>query len=133
MTDKQHYLIQDQQAQLAQVQAGILTWFDRNVRDLPWRRSRDPYHILVSEVMLQQTQVDRVIPYYHRFLEQFPTILDLAAAPTADVIRLWAGLGYNRRAVNLQRAAQVVAGEFAGVFPRDVEQLKSLPGIGDYT
>jgi A/G-specific adenine glycosylase len=118
---------------LTRVRDGILTWFDRHGRDLPWRRTRDPYHILVSEVMLQQTQVDRVIPYFHRFLEQFPTVADLASAPTADVIRLWAGLGYNRRAVNLQRTARVVVDEHGGKFPRDVDTLKALPGIGDYT
>jgi A/G-specific adenine glycosylase len=115
------------------VREGILTWFERHQRDLPWRRSRDPYQILVSEVMLQQTQVDRVIPYYERFLARFPTVEVLAAAPVADVIRLWAGLGYNRRAVNLQRAAQAVVEEHGGVFPRSVEELRRLPGIGDYT
>src|SRR5690606_20845244 len=75
----------------------LLGWWEGNARDLPWRRTRDPYHILVAEVMLQQTQVDRVIPYYHRWLEAFPDVHVLAAAPTADVIRLWKGLGYNRR------------------------------------
>ena len=84
-----------------QIRKGLLHWFQDAQRDLPWRRTRDPYAILVSEVMLQQTQVDRVIPYYARFLERFPTARDLAQAPVADVIKLWAGLGYNRRAVNL--------------------------------
>jgi A/G-specific adenine glycosylase len=108
-------------------------WFAQNARDLPWRRTRDPYAILVSEVMLQQTQVDRVIPYYHQFLERFPTVADLAAAPTAEVIRLWSGLGYNRRAVNLQRAAKAVVEEHGGVFPDDPAVLRTLPGIGAYT
>jgi A/G-specific adenine glycosylase len=114
------------------VRERLLAWWHANRRDLPWRHTRDPYRILVSEVMLQQTQVDRVIPYYHRWLERFPTVEALAAAPTADVIRLWAGLGYNRRAVNLQRTAQAVV-ERGGAFPDDVDSLKSLPGIGPYT
>jgi A/G-specific adenine glycosylase len=115
------------------VRAGLLEWFTSNRRDLPWRHTRDPYEVLVSEVMLQQTQVDRVIPYYHRFLERFPTVQDLAGAPTADVIRAWAGLGYNRRAVNLQRTARHVVGELGGVFPNDVDALKKMPGVGPYT
>jgi len=111
---------------------GLLAWWAANRRDLPWRHTRDPYRILISEVMLQQTQVDRVIPYYHRWLERFPTVQALAEAPTAEVIQLWAGLGYNRRAVNLQRTAQAVV-DRGGEFPTDVETLKSLPGIGPYT
>ena len=113
-------------------QNGLLAWWAANRRDLPWRHTRDPHRILISEVMLQQTQVDRVIPYYHRWLERFPTVQALAEAPTAEVIQLWAGLGYNRRAVNLQRTAQAVV-ERGGTFPTDVETLKSLPGIGPYT
>jgi A/G-specific adenine glycosylase len=111
----------------------LLAWFARHARDLPWRRTRDPYHVLVSEVMLQQTQVQRVIPRYHAFLEAFPTLERLAGAPTAEVIRLWAGLGYNRRAVNLQRTARVIGEEHGGVFPREVAALRRLPGIGPYT
>jgi A/G-specific adenine glycosylase len=113
-------------------QQRLLEWWSANRRDLPWRKTRDPYRILISEVMLQQTQVDRVIPYYERWLEVFPNVEALAAAPTAEVIRLWAGLGYNRRAVNLQRTAQAVV-EGGGAFPEDVESLKDLPGIGPYT
>jgi A/G-specific adenine glycosylase len=120
-------------AKIIAIQQRLLTWFRANARDLPWRRTRDPYRILVSEVMLQQTQVDRVIPYYHDFLERFPTVEALAAAPTAEVIRAWAGLGYNRRAVNLQRTAQAVVEEYGGQFPRAVEELRHLPGIGPYT
>jgi A/G-specific adenine glycosylase len=118
---------------IEEVRGGILQWFAINRRDLPWRHTRDPYHILVSEVMLQQTQVDRVKPYYRAWLERFPTIADLAAAPTADVISLWAGLGYNRRAVNLQRTARYVVEELDGVFPTDVLSLLALPGVGPYT
>src|ERR671916_1432147 len=103
-----------QQARLARIRDGLLGWFKENARDLPWRRTRDPYAILVAEVMLQQTQVDRVLPYYTRFLERFPTVQALAAAPAADVIRIWSGLGYNRRAVNLQRAAIAVVEELDG-------------------
>jgi A/G-specific adenine glycosylase len=115
------------------VRSGLLAWFAANRRDLPWRQTRDPYRILVSEVMLQQTQVDRVIPYYSSWLETFPTVEALAAAPTADVITAWAGLGYNRRAVNLQRTARHVVEHFGGEFPRDIETLVTLPGIGPYT
>jgi A/G-specific adenine glycosylase len=118
---------------VAAIRGGLLVWFDANRRDLPWRRTRDPYRILVSEVMLQQTQVDRVIPYYHRFLEAFPTVAALADAPTAVVITLWAGLGYNRRAVNLQRTAQAVMERYGGEFPRDPAELRALPGIGPYS
>jgi A/G-specific adenine glycosylase len=109
------------------VEATLLAWFAANGRDLPWRGTRDPYAILVSEVMLQQTQVDRVVPRYLAWLERWPTVEALAAAPLADVIRAWQGLGYNRRAVNLHRAAQRVA---AGGWPAN---LTELPGIGRYT
>jgi A/G-specific adenine glycosylase len=102
-------------------------WFGRNGRDLPWRKTRDPYAILASEVMLQQTQVTRVVPRYLRWLERWPTVAVLAAAETADVLREWQGLGYNRRALNLQRAARAVA---AGGWPAD---LTTLPGVGEYT
>jgi A/G-specific adenine glycosylase len=122
-----------QQDRIARIRDGLLGWFKEHARDLPWRRTRDPYAILVSEVMLQQTQVDRVLPYYTRFLDRFPTVEDLANAATSDVIRIWSGLGYNRRAVNLQRAARAVVDEFGGSFPDDPADLKKLPGIGAYT
>ena len=111
----------------ARVDAMLERWFAVNGRDLPWRRTRDPYAILVSEVMLQQTQVERVVPRYGRWLALWPTPAALAAASTADVIREWQGLGYNRRAVSLHRAAQAVA---AGGWPDD---LTELPGVGPYT
>jgi A/G-specific adenine glycosylase len=120
-------------AVIASVQSVLLDWFAANRRDLPWRRSRDPYRILVSEVMLQQTQVDRVLPYYEAFLNRFPDVEALASAPTAEVIKSWAGLGYNRRAVNLQRTARYVVEHFGGEFPSDVEALRTLPGVGPYT
>jgi len=105
----------------------LLAWFSQNGRDLPWRRTRDPYAILVSEVMLQQTQVERVIPRWLAWLERWPTPAALAAASPGDVIREWQGLGYNRRAISLHRAAQVVA---ATAWPDD---LTALPGVGPYT
>jgi A/G-specific adenine glycosylase len=111
----------------------LLEWFAASGRDLPWRHTRDPYHILVAEMMLQQTQVERVLPKYAAFLAAFPTLDDLATAPVAEVIRLWAGLGYNRRAVNVQRAARAVRDDHGGAFPRDVIALQRLPGIGPYT
>jgi A/G-specific adenine glycosylase len=109
------------------VESLLFAWFRENGRDLPWRRTRDPYAILVSEVMLQQTQVDRVVPRYLRWLELWPTADGLAAAARSEVIREWQGLGYNRRAVNLHRAAQRIAQ--AG-WPDD---LTELPGVGRYT
>ena len=105
----------------------LLRWFEAHGRDLPWRRTRDPYAILVSEVMLQQTQVDRVVPRYLAWLERWPTVEALAAAPAANVIREWQGLGYNRRALNLHRAARHIA---AKGWPHD---LTELPGVGRYT
>ena len=109
------------------MEAALLAWFEENGRDLPWRSTRDPYAILVSEVMLQQTQVERVVPRYLAWLERWPTVEELAAASPGDVIREWQGLGYNRRALNLHRAAQRVV---AGGWPDD---LTALPGIGRYT
>jgi A/G-specific adenine glycosylase len=105
----------------------LLTWFGKSARDLPWRHTRDPYAILVSEVMLQQTQVERVVPRYVAWLERWPTVEDLAQASTGDVIREWQGLGYNRRGLNLHRAAQKITGDG---WPDDLTQL---PGVGPYT
>ena len=109
------------------MEAELQTWFRANGRDLPWRRSRDPYALLVSEVMLQQTQVARVVPRWVEWVERWPDVASLAAASPADVIRAWQGLGYNRRALNLHRAARVVA---ASGWPDD---LTRLPGVGPYT
>lgn len=115
------------------LQGALLVWYRANHRTLPWRKSKSPYRIFLSEMMLQQTQVDRVIPKYRAFLAQFPTIRQLAAAPLAEVIRLWAGLGYNRRAVHLHRAAQAVVREHGGTFPMCLQELLRLPGVGAYT
>jgi A/G-specific adenine glycosylase len=106
-------------------------WYRRDRRDLPWRATRDAYRILVSEVMLQQTRAQVVIPYYHRFLERFPDVRALAAAREADVLALWSGLGYYSRARNLQRAAQAI--EAGGEFPRGYDEIRELPGVGPYT
>lgn len=109
----------------------LLEWYAKNGRDLPWRRTRDPYAILVSEVMLQQTQVPRVEPRFVRWMQRWPTVEALAAAAPADAIAEWSGLGYNRRAVNLHRAALAVVER--GGFPRTPAELQQLPGVGPYT
>jgi A/G-specific adenine glycosylase len=111
----------------------LLAWFRQYQRDLPWRRSKDPYRIWLSEIMLQQTRVAAVIPYYQRFLQRFPDIHTLAAAPQEEVLRLWSGLGYYSRARNLQRAAQEIVARHGGVFPRAEKDALGLPGIGSYT
>lgn len=111
----------------------LLDWFRRHARDLPWRRSRDPYRVWVSEIMLQQTQVATVIPYYERFLASFPDAPTLASAPEQDVLRHWEGLGYYRRARHLHAAARAIVSEHDGRFPRDIESVRRLPGIGRYT
>jgi A/G-specific adenine glycosylase len=111
----------------------VLAWGGAHLRDLPWRRTRDPWAVLVSEVMAQQTGVDRVVPYYERFLARFPTPAACAAAPIGEVLRLWTGLGYNRRAVNLHRCAQAVVDHHGGALPTDLAPLLALPGVGPYT
>jgi A/G-specific adenine glycosylase len=111
----------------------LARWYRRHGRDLPWRRTRDPYRVLVSEIMLQQTQVSRVEGYYHRFLERFPSVHDLAAAPPKAVRESWEGLGYYRRAANLHLLAQEVVREREGVIPADPAELVRLPGVGRYT
>jgi len=111
----------------------LLRWFRRHGRDLPWRRTRDPYHVLVSEFMLQQTQVARVEAYYHRFLARYPTVEALARAEPAMVRESWEGLGYYRRAANLHRLARTVLAEHEGLIPSDPAVLVRLPGVGRYT
>lgn len=114
----------------AALQDALLRWYDAHARDLPWRRTRDPYAVLVSEIMLQQTQVARVAPRFEAWLERWPDVHALAAAAPADVLREWVGLGYNRRALRLHECAQVVAREG---WPRDAAGLRGLPGVGPYT
>src|SRR5437868_2908552 len=118
---------------IARVHSSLLRWYSASQRDLPWRTTHDPYAILVSEIMLQQTQVDRVLPKYHQFLTAFPTLADLAAASTAEVISVWVPLGYNRRAISLQAIARQVMTEYNGQIPDSIDELLKLKGIGRYT
>ncbi len=111
----------------------LLRWFSREARDLPWRRTRDPYHIWLSEIMLQQTRVEAAIPYYERFLRTFPTVRDLAGAHEDRVLKAWEGLGYYSRARNLHRAAKVIVEDRGGRWPETAEQWRQLPGVGPYT
>jgi A/G-specific adenine glycosylase len=111
----------------------LLTWYRRNQRSLPWRETNDPYRIWISEIMLQQTQVDTVIPYYHRFLKAFPTVSSLARASLQDVLKAWENLGYYSRARNIHAAARVIVEKFGGRIPENLEEIKTLPGIGQYT
>jgi A/G-specific adenine glycosylase len=112
--------------------AALIEWYERNARDLPWRRTRDPYRIWVSEIMLQQTRVETVVPYYHRFLVKYPSVAALASANEQELLAAWAGLGYYSRARNMQRAAGKIV-EGGGEFPCTYETIRALPGIGDYT
>jgi A/G-specific adenine glycosylase len=111
----------------------LLAWYDENARVLPWRRDLNPYRVWVSEIMLQQTRVEAVIPYYHRFLRQFPDIQSLAEADEEKLLKLWEGLGYYRRAKNLHKAAQEIMENHGGRFPKEYRDIRALPGIGDYT
>jgi A/G-specific adenine glycosylase len=120
-------------AALRRFQRLLLAWYRANGRKLPWRRTRDPYRILVSEIMLQQTQVDRVKGYYRRFVRQYPSFTALAAADEPQVREAWDGLGYYARARNLQRTARIVVDEHAGRLPSDPQRIRELPGIGRYT
>ncbi len=123
----------DDPAKIASLRKRLLDWYGRNRRDLPWRRSRDPYAIWVAEIMLQQTRVAVVVERYQAFLERFPTLISLALAPEQDVLAMWSGLGYYRRARMLHKAAQFVASHLGGNLPARAEQLRALPGIGVYT
>ena len=122
-----------QQSELRQFRESLLSWFRAYQRDLPWRKNRHPYRIWVSEIMLQQTRVAAVIPYYEKFLARFPDLRSLATAPQEEVLRLWSGLGYYSRARNLQKAAQQIVARHSGKFPRQREELLALAGIGEYT
>ena len=127
------FSLQPAPEQIARVHSHLLHWYAAEQRDLPWRSTDDPYAILVSEIMLQQTQVDRVLPKFQQFLAAFPTLADLAAAPTADVISTWIPLGYNMRAVHLQSIARQVVSEHGGRIPDTIEELLKLKGVGRYT
>jgi A/G-specific adenine glycosylase len=119
--------------QIQEFQKKILTWYKKNERDLPWRHDRNVYHILLSEIMLQQTQVLRVIPKYEAWLKRFPDFATLASAPKRDILFFWSGLGYNKRAFYLQKCAQIVLAVYAGEMPQDEKILQTFPGIGEYT
>src|SRR5215469_563673 len=119
--------------EVSRLRAELLAWYKRNLRALPWRRTRDPYAIWVSEIMLQQTRVAVVIERFQAFMARFPTVFALAAAAEDEVLALWSGLGYYRRARMLRKAAQVVATERSGSMPQTAAELRTLPGIGGYT
>ena len=123
----------DRQLDIEAFRRTVLAWYDEHGRSFAFRGTRDPYLVLVSEMLLQQTQISRGGPAWIRFTAEFPTVESLAAATPAAVLRAWQGLGYNRRAINLQRTARIVVGEMGGAFPADVEGLERLPGIGPYT
>ena len=111
----------------------ILSWYDQGHRDLPWRRTQDPYRIWISEIMLQQTRAETVVSYYERFLARYPTVQDLTSAPEEELLKAWEGLGYYSRARSLQKAAKEIVARYGGQLPADLEKLRALPGIGDYT
>jgi A/G-specific adenine glycosylase len=118
---------------LSAIRRKLLYWYDKNHRDLPWRKTRDPYAIWIAETMLQQTQVTTVSPYFERFLGEFPTVRALHRAPLGKVLALWSGLGYYRRAENLKKSARRIVGDHGGRLPSNYEALLALPGVGDYT
>lgn len=120
-------------SQIKEFQDIIFTWWRTHRRDLPWRKTHDPYKILVSEIMLQQTQVSRALPKFEEFLSLFPTVQALSHASTSDVLKAWKGMGYNRRALYLKKTAEAVVNEYGGVFPKDEAKLLKLPGLGKYT
>ena len=111
----------------------ILSWYDQGHRDLPWRRTQDPYRIWISEIMLQQTRAETVVSYYERFLARYPTVQDLASAPEEELLKAWEGLGYYSRARSLQKAAKAIVSQYGGQLPADLNMLRALPGVGDYT
>ena len=122
-----------EEEKIASFREKLLVWYDAHKRDLPWRRTQDPYKIWISEIMLQQTRVDTVIPYYERFLDWFPTVADLAQAPEEKLLKVWEGLGYYSRVRNMQKAAQQIMENHGGVFPSSYEEISKLKGIGPYT
>lgn len=130
---KDYGIIMWEDEKIASFREKLLAWYDANKRDLPWRRTQDPYKIWISEIMLQQTRVDTVIPYYERFLDWFPTVADLAQAPEERILKAWEGLGYYSRVRNMQKAAQQIMEDHGGVFPSSYEKISKLKGIGPYT
>jgi A/G-specific adenine glycosylase len=128
-----YFSLKPENEQLTRVHSNLLLWYAAKHRDLPWRCTNDPYAILVSEIMLQQTQVHRVLPKYEQFMAAFPTLADLAAASTAEVISVWVPLGYNMRAIRIQSIARQVMKEYGGSLPNSIEELLKLKGIGRYT
>lgn len=122
----------EEQVLIAMFEA-LIPWYEAHKRELPWRQDREPYHVWLSEIMLQQTRVEAVKEYYRRFVTALPTIPDLAEAPEEQILKLWEGLGYYNRVRNLQKAAQTICADYAGVFPSEYAQIRSLSGIGDYT
>ncbi len=120
-------------SQLGQIVAPLLAWYGAGHRQLPWRETKDPYKVWVSEIMLQQTRVETVIPYYQRFMERCPDVAALAACEDGELLKLWEGLGYYSRVRNLKKAAQVICASYGGKFPETYEAVRALPGIGDYT
>ena len=122
----------EEQVLIAMFEA-LIPWYEAHKRELPWRKDKEPYHVWLSEIMLQQTRVEAVKEYYWRFLTALPTIADLAEAPEEQILKLWEGLGYYNRVRNLQKAAQRICADYAGVFPSEYAQIRSLSGIGDYT
>ena len=130
---KDYGIIMWEEEKIASFREKLLAWYDANKRDLPWRRTQDPYKIWISEIMLQQTRVDTVIPYYERFLDWFPTVADLAQAPEEKLLKAWEGLGYYSRVRNMQKAAQQIMEDHGGVFPSSYDEISKLKGIGPYT
>lgn len=130
---KQHQIKMWPAHKIESFQKVLLTWYDQNKRDLPWRNTKDPYHIWISEIMLQQTQVTTVIPYYHKFLEYFPTICKLANCDDTLLLKVWEGLGYYSRARNLKKAAIQIMKKHNGIFPNTYKEVIALSGIGPYT
>ena len=122
----------EEQVLIAMFEA-LIPWYEAHKRELPWRKDKEPYHVWLSEIMLQQTRVEAVKEYYRRFLTALPTIVDLAKAPEEQILKLWEGLGYYNRVRNLQKAAQTICADYTGVFPSEYAQIRSLSGIGDYT
>ena len=118
---------------LSQIVTPLLAWYGTHARELPFRDDPTPYHVWLSEIMLQQTRVEAVLPYYRRFLAELPDVEALAKVPEERLLKLWEGLGYYNRARNLKRAAQMIVEQLGGVFPGDYQALRALPGIGDYT